>query len=662
MEARDYIMNIKTIRTVCVTLLLLALLGVIGAAAQTGATYFVSDVDPSTFPLVQFKLRAVDLENKVVGGLNAPNVLSVFENGQQAGDVQVTPQSDGPINYIFMIDQGRVSNYTQLKLGNIRQVISTLVSGDYFREGRDTVMVLGRQNVNSDQTVTLLPATQTGSELTTWAANFNFDRSSGNTKGLLGVEDAILEMGELVPIPGSETTAIIYITRYIEDPSNTVAPTSAQNTADQAREQNISIHILQTDFNQYRKDALEVLANGSYGQYTGLNRSNFLGQITSIYQAIDSQRTYYDVSFRSPIAESEHREITINSAVRPDEGIYGSYDITLELPTVSITQPIANSTIRREVQEETDESQPIFDTARVPVVAQVIWNDGYPRQIESAELYVNGILEDTIQAEPDQMDFEFQWDLSDITTGGLESVTLEVRVRDELGMEADVQMATNVEVILPEESSGIQVTPVLASLSAFTVCLGIAVVFAFIAGAVFLIRRSSGSQSGATRDGAEIQATIMSDDVQGLSLATLALLEGPSGLKGEVFKITTLRTTLGRDPSKTEISFYAEEDSSVSRLHCSIILDDDNVFRLIDENSSSGTRLNGRQIKPEVAVDLADGDEIVLGNLAQRGVKLRFNYMSGDGNVPLSGNADDRTHVLSDEDMRNWDGLLDDAS
>ena len=93
-----------------------------------------------------------------------------------------------------------------------------------------------------------------------------------------------------------------------------------------------------------------------------------------------------------------------------------------------------------------------------------------------------------------------------------------------------------------------------------------------------------------------------------------------------------------------------------------MVLDDDNVFRLIDKNSSSGTRLNGRQIKPEVAVDLAEGDEIVLGNLAQKGVKLRFNYMSGDDDVQLSGNADDRTHLLSDEDARNWDEMLDNSS
>jgi hypothetical protein len=60
-------MNMKTSRLLLAcALILLALITVVGAAAQTGATYFVSDVDGSGFPLVQFRLRAVDLDNKVV--------------------------------------------------------------------------------------------------------------------------------------------------------------------------------------------------------------------------------------------------------------------------------------------------------------------------------------------------------------------------------------------------------------------------------------------------------------------------------------------------------------------------------------------------------------------------------------------------------------------
>ena len=45
---------------------------------------------------------------------------------------------------------------------------------------------------------------------------------------------------------------------------------------------------------------------------------------------------------------------------------------------------------------------------------------------------------------------------------------------------------------------------------------------------------------------------------------------------------------------------------------------------------------------------LDDGDEIVLGNLARRGVKLKFNLATDDDSTPFSGTADDRTHFVSD--------------
>ena len=146
-----------------------------------------------------------------------------------------------------------------------------------------------------------------------------------------------------------------------------------------------------------------------------------------------------------------------------------------------------------------------------------------------------------------------------------------------------------------------------------------------------------------------------------LTLATLTVLEGPSGLIGEVFRINSPTTAIGRNPSQVDIVFYADEESSVSRLHCTIQLDDDNTFKITDNNSSAGTRLNGRQIHPDVPVVLDDGDEIVLGALAQRGVKLQFNFATEESLGPLSGSADDRTHLVSDIDIGDWDGGPEDS-
>jgi hypothetical protein len=36
--------------------------------------------------------------------------------------------------------------------------------------------------------------------------------------------------------------------------------------------------------------------------------------------------------------------------------------------------------------------------------------------------------------------------------------------------------------------------------------------------------------------------------------------------------------------------------------------------------------------------------------------------MSEEGDIPLSGSADDRTHLVSDEDARKWDDLMDNSS
>lgn len=646
---------IRSKSSVTVIVLLLMFILAVSASAQSGLTFFVTVEDTSAFPQVLIRLRAVELGNRVVSSLNT-STLAVYENGQQVSDLEITPQDDGAITYIFVIDQGRSSNYTSFQLSNIRQVISTLVSGGYFIDGRDTVLILGRQNINTDQTVTLLPATKTATELTTWVANFNFDRGTGATKGLLGVDGAIRNLNELVPVPGSQTTAIIFITRYIEDPSNSVAPTSAQNTAAEARRNYTSIYVFQTDTNQYRKETLQILANGSDGQYAGLTRNSFLNAVTTVYQAIDAQRAYYSVSYRSPVAESGRREITINTPGRPSEGVFGAYEITLQPPSVNITEPVVNSTIRREAGMAGEDNVPTFDITHIRVAAEATWADGFPRQIQNAKLYVDDELEDTAEITLGLNQFEFDWDLSDITTEGLNSITLEVRVEDELGLIAADTSQVNVEVIIPDNlSSGLELTSTVTAIGVVIICLGGIIAAGVIGGGIYLYTKRSSSASteeDAAQD--EVMPTIFAADSPELVLATLTVLEGPSGLIGELFKISTFVTTLGRDPAQTDIAFYPDEASSVSRVHCILELDDDNSFRITDQDSPSGTRLNGRALKPNVSVVLANEDEIVLGSLAHRGVKLRFNFPPDESVGPVLGDADDRTHLLGDQDLSEW--------
>ena len=644
-------MMLRQFRIAVTLLFLLGLLGLpAGAMAQAGNTFFITDVDSGTFPDVSFSLRAVDLNNTVVGGLNASNI-TVYENGEEVSDLQVTPQADGPIAIIFVIDQGRLANFLSFNLNNTRLAITTLVSGGYFVDGRDTVQVLGRQNVNSDQTVELLPPTLTATELTTWAANFNFERGSGATKGLLGIEDAIQRMSQLVPVAGSRTAAIIYLGRYIEDPSPQVAVTAAQNTASAARRDFISIYPLQTDPNRGRADALQVLATSSGGQYAALDRTSFTSAVSSVYNTIAAQRAYYTVSYRSNLGASGEREITINSTERPSAGVTGTYTINLQPASLTISEPVAGSTIRREAQLGEDNSLSA-DTSTVKVVANVAWPDGFPRSIVSAELLANDNVEGTLDVGPDDTQLEFEWDLSDIVDEGLNPVKLEVKATDELGLESSVETGVSVQVIIPATATA--TGPGAATMAVGGVllfCVLGAVALAIVGGVYFfVIRRPAPAASEAPAAAPEPRSTIMGADAYpGLTLATLTLQEGPQGLVGETFRLYMATTVIGRNPTATDITFYPDEESSVSRMHCTIQMAEDNTFRLTDNASSAGTRLNGRRIQPNDPVVLADGDEIVLGDLARRGVKLKFSLPSKDSATPYSGSADDRTHIIGDQ-------------
>lgn len=72
---------------------------------------------------------------------------------------------------------------------------------------------------------------------------------------------------------------------------------------------------------------------------------------------------------------------------------------------------------------------------------------------------------------------------------------------------------------------------------------------------------------------------------------------------------------IGRSPT-VDLAFV--NDSTVSRIHASIVHDPGtNVYRIYDEQSTSGTYLN-EQLVPEYGLPLSDGDEIHLGAVALR--------------------------------------------
>jgi len=624
--------------------------------AQGGTTYFISAVDASEFPTVRFRVRAVGLDGRAVGGLTSAN-LAVYENGQliPAQNVQVTAKDDGPLNIIFLIDQGRLSNYQSFGLPNVRQVFSRLIESGVFVEGRDRVQVMVRENINSDRTEVRLGATQRAADLSAWVASYPFERRSANaTKGLEGVADALRAMETLVPVPGSEAAALIVLTRYIEDPAQSVAVTVAQNQANEARNRFIPIYAVQTDTAGTFKQSLEILAAGSNGQFIPLQRATVAQSMDAVYQALGAQRLYYEVTYTSVSGQSGVRQITVNAAEAPGVGVAGRYEITVSPPTVTIDTPAADSVVRRELLATATAEDPAYGTPSVPVTARITWGESRPRAIQSAELRVNGRVQGTAQVAPNADRVEFDADISAITAVGSNPTTIEVKVTDSLGLEASGRTQIVVEVAPPPTPAPTPTpTPQFGMMEVAGVaglCGAGLLALAVIGGIAFFVlrrRAAPGGPAAARPVPAEAQKTIIAGKaLQSTALAMLTVLEGPKGLLGEPIILVKPRTILGRNPQATDITFYPDQESSVSRIHCTIEQKPDKTFTLTDNGSSSGTRLNGRQIRADEPAPLTDGAEVVLGDLGRSGVKFRFNLIS-DKKAPakFSGGGDDRTII-----------------
>jgi hypothetical protein len=94
----------------------------------------------------------------------------------------------------------------------------------------------------------------------------------------------------------------------------------------------------------------------------------------------------------------------------------------------------------------------------------------------------------------------------------------------------------------------------------------------------------------------------------GQSSPYLEILESVTRMP-PIIDLTAVEHRIGRSPAQADIVF--ENDITVSRLHASIVLEND-IYRLYDEGSTSGTWVNEQAVTNK-GHTLKDGDEIRLG-------------------------------------------------
>ena len=86
----------------------------------------------------------------------------------------------------------------------------------------------------------------------------------------------------------------------------------------------------------------------------------------------------------------------------------------------------------------------------------------------------------------------------------------------------------------------------------------------------------------------------------------LNILDGPYA--GKIFEFTDFPISIGRMPNN---NLNLPHDNYISRAHCSIISDENNIL-IIDLKSTNGTFINKQRI--ESSVIMKSSDVITIGN------------------------------------------------
>lgn len=307
----------------------------------------------------------------------------------------------------------------------------------------------------------------------------------------------------------------------------------------------------------------------------------------------------------------------------PEELAPGTFPVEVALTSNPSIRAETSVTIPDNIPVITIDLPPGSHSLTLPSVEQAVrlrfsttisWLDGVERELEAAQLVVNG---EPVQDIPVSTIDQFEAEVSNLTFG---ENTVEIAVIDNQGIRAttppvvlDVSEGNrNIPPDLAAGGLGSQIGRVLLVLAALILVAGLGFI-AWRSGVLSRVPvRLPRGRSGRTRQRqAGVPEPAAGRPAAGTStqaVAYLEILETNSRVPAEI-PLTSAVVRLGRSPGQADIAF--ESDITVSRLHASLMLEG-NHYRIFDEHSTSGTWVNERQV-PEYGTQLVNGDEIHLG-------------------------------------------------
>jgi len=372
-------------------------------------------------------------------------------------------------------------------------------------------------------------------------------------------------------------------------------------------------------------------------QFSASTGGNFLfyaegSQMPDPEDYVGRLRRIYQVRYTSKITQSGSHNILVkanygNQTVQSNEI---SFNIDLNLPTIYIQDLPAE--INRDY-ENTPTGRQLMPSV-ITVSADVVFPDGYDRQLKATRLYVDG----DIVAENTEAPFDFfGWPLEDYQLSGEHLVSVEAE--DILGFRSITPPAS---VMISVESNYPEwVTSALVFLSRGG---WIALAVVFVGGTIYAGLRIR-NRMLATANG-EIDEEYASIDpldqpIPGVgsldeSFATTSSVKNRQSVQEEIFPVLELTGAtqpanieknlqiidkliiIGCDPQQSDFTF---PDESISVQHACLVRQDSGAVRISDLGSETGTWVNYAPVSGAGTI-LNDGDLVQIG-------KFSFRYKIG---------------------------------
>ena len=418
---------------------------------------------------------------------------------------------------------------------------------------------------------------------------------------------------------------------YITPPPLPEHGVALPNLTDRAVQQGVQINVwlVPSSTQDYPQgiELLKDLAQATGGNFLQLSAGEELPNINSYLQPL---RFFYQGEYLSGINKSGAQSLLLevtNEDMQADSNVYSfSQDVSPPNP-IFLSPP---TQVVRSWIEGPDQENPVLEPSTTPIQILVEFQDGYPRDLASTTLYVNGEKADENITPPFD---QFTWSLDGISETSI--YKLQVEAKDMLGL-SQKSIIHPVDVVVEQQEISFferiatqGVLPVFVGIS-FAGVIVISILF-LVSGKTWIVRKNIIHKPRIKEPGTQTVAADLDDiptrTIQGKSLTwpvqkgtqnaparLIPISEDGTPLAENIIQLNRNQITLGSDPKQAT---HILRSSTVHGLHARLVHSDENTYILSDAGSIAGTWVNYAPVSLSGQV-LKHGDIIHIGQFMFR--------------------------------------------